>query len=76
MFAGDTRAAKTDVMRRWEILIFHILHCIMNECKHCEYKRVIKSRKCCYFLEINLFYYIIYKSDTCTLHVFRKFPNW
>jgi hypothetical protein len=28
------------------------------------------------FLKMNLFYYIIYKSDTCTLHVFRNFPNW
>ena len=24
---------------------------------------------------MNIFYYIIYKSDTCTLHVFRNVPN-
>jgi hypothetical protein len=28
-------------------LIFHILHRVMNECKHCECKKVIKSHKCC-----------------------------
>jgi hypothetical protein len=28
-----------------------------------------------YFLKMNLLYYIIYKSDTCTLHVFRIFSE-
>ena len=27
------------------------------------------------FLKMNLFYYIVYKSDTCTLHVFRIFSE-
>jgi hypothetical protein len=44
MFADDTWAAKTDVMGRWGMmngfLIFHILHRVMNECKHCECKKV------------------------------------
>jgi hypothetical protein len=40
------------VLLRWAmwpmglLLIFHILHCVMNESKHCECKKVIKSRKC------------------------------
>jgi hypothetical protein len=50
MFAEDTRAAKTDVMGRWGMMnvffIFHILHRVMNESKHCECKTVMKSRKC------------------------------
>jgi hypothetical protein len=51
MFAEDyTRAAKTDVMGRWGMMngfwFFIVLHCVMNECKHCECKKVIKSRKC------------------------------
>ena len=28
------------------------------------------------FLDMNLFYFIIYKSHTCTQHVFLNFPNW
>jgi hypothetical protein len=48
MFAEDTRASKTDV--RWGMtngfFIFHTLHRVMNECKRCERKKVIKSRKC------------------------------
>jgi hypothetical protein len=47
MIAEDTRAAKTGVMERWGMmyvfLIFHILHRVMNECTHCECKKVIKS---------------------------------
>jgi hypothetical protein len=27
------------------------------------------------FLKLNLFYHIVYKSDTCTLHVFRIFSE-
>ena len=49
MLAEHTRAAKTDVMGRWGVMngfwFFYILHRVVNECKHCECKKVIKSRK-------------------------------
>ena len=60
------------------LFFIHILHRVMNEGKHCECKEVIKSRKrgcSVVFLKMNIFYYINYKSDTCTLHVFRNVPN-
>jgi hypothetical protein len=50
MIAEDTWAFKTDIMGEmgndeW-VFIFHILHHVMNESKHCECKKVITSRKC------------------------------
>jgi hypothetical protein len=79
MFAEDTLPAKTDVMGRRGMMnvffLFFIYYIVswMNVC-------TVNVRKLMWllsdFLKMNLFYYIIYKSDTCTLHVFRNIPNW
>jgi hypothetical protein len=75
MFAEVTRAAKRhgEMGNDEWFLIFHILHRVMNEYKHCECKKVIKSRKMWLlsdFLKMNLFFYIIFKSDTCKMNLF------